>query len=91
MLKRNPKVEEAPLQNDLMLFHPDSSQFYVLNPTMAFIWRRCESLQSVETLIEDLTEAFEGVDRAVAAEDVRNACQELISRGLVIDTASAIT
>jgi hypothetical protein len=45
----------------------------------------------VETLIEDLTEAFEGVDRAVAAEDVRNACQELISRGLVIDSASAIT
>jgi hypothetical protein len=90
MLTRNPKVEEAPLQNDLMLFHPESSQFYVLNPTMAFIWRRCEALQSVDTLIEGLTEEFEGVDPAVAAEDVRKACEELISAGLVIDSASVI-
>lgn len=90
MLRRNPKVEEAPLQNELMLFHPESSQFFVLNPTMAFIWRRCEELQSLDALIDSLSTEFDGVDRAVAAADVRKACDELMSHGLVIDSGTAI-
>src|SRR5262245_61416944 len=39
---RNPGIEEAPLQEELMLFDPKSGRFYMLNPTMAFLWKRCD-------------------------------------------------
>lgn len=89
MLNKNPRIEEAPLQDDLMLFNPESSQFYVLNATMASIWRRCDGSHSVESMVEGLSAEFDGVDHEAAASDVRDACQELISHGLVIDSQSA--
>jgi hypothetical protein len=82
---RNPKIEEAPLQGELMLFNPESSQFYVLNATMALIWRRCETAQTAEGMIQKLTEEFEGVDAAMATHDVDRAVAELKDLGLLID------
>jgi len=90
MLRRNPKVEEAPLQNDLMLFHPERAQFFVLNPTMAFIWRHCDGSASIDELIAGIASEFEGVDKVAAAEDVQKACQELLSQDLVIDSNPAM-
>ncbi len=85
MYLRNPKIEEAPLQGELMLFNPESSQFYVLNATMALIWRRCETAQSAEGMIERLAEEFDGVDHSTATQDVDRAVAELKDLGLLID------
>lgn len=87
MFQRNPKVEEAPLQSELMLFNPSSSQFYLLNSTMAYIWKNCAD-QNTEALIEGMTASFDGIDTGAAEAGVRQAIADLIVAGLVVDEPS---
>lgn len=86
MYQRNAEVEAAPLQSEVMLFNPSTSQFYMLNPTMAFIWRECERPGSIDSLVSLLTSEFEGVDESTAIADVQKAVEELVSLGLLVDT-----
>ncbi len=87
VLRRNPKVEEAPLSGELMLFEPATSRFFVLNRTMAFVWSRCDGGSTVDALLDELEDGFEGVDRAAAQADLARAVEELRSYGLVVDSA----
>ena len=89
MFTQNPRIEEAPLQGELMLFDPDSARFYVLNRTMAFVWRRCDGSHSPEAMLEGLRQEFADVDAAAAAADLRAALGELVSLGLVVDSPRA--
>jgi hypothetical protein len=79
---RNSRVEEAPLQNDLMLFDPQTAKFYVLNGTMAFVWRNCNG-KSLNQIAESMEDEFSGVDRRQAENDVKVAVQELEQLGLL--------
>jgi coenzyme PQQ synthesis protein D (PqqD) len=83
MLRRNATVEEAPLNEEMMLFNPATSQFYVLNRTMAFTWKKLETAASLDELTESLTTSFGGVNPDVAKNDLRKAVEQLISYGLV--------
>ncbi len=86
VLSRNPKIEEAPLQNELMLFDPASSHFFVLNGTMAYIWRQCDGKTSLDRIAEGLATEFEGVEPSAAAADVQEAAQDLLTKGLLVDS-----
>jgi len=82
-LSRNPQIEEAPLENDLMLFDPASSKFYVLNRTMAFVWRECDGNKTVDVILDRMTQSFREVDRTSASKDLGMAVEQLLSLGLV--------
>ena len=84
--RRNPQIEEAPLQGELMLFDPGPSRFYVLNRTMAFVWRHCDGEHSLTRMVEGLATEFRGVERAAAEADLVKALEELRRLGLVIDS-----
>ena len=83
--QRNPQVEEAPLQGDLMLFDPGTSRFFMLNRTMTFVWRRCDGAHSLAEMLEDLRAEFGDVDTSAAEGDLKKALGELASLGLVVD------
>ena len=83
--RRNPKVEEAPLQGELMIFDPQSSRFFVLNRTMTFVWRRCDGAHGLEEMVDELKTEFAEVDPATAEGDLKKALGELASLGLVVD------
>lgn len=85
-LRRNPKIEEAPLEKELMLFDPESSRFFVLNRTMAFIWRSWDGTLTPAAIVHRLSGEFEGVDPVAAEEDVRGALEDMISKRLLVDT-----
>jgi coenzyme PQQ synthesis protein D (PqqD) len=84
-LRRNPQVEEAPLQGELMIFDPASSRFFVLNRTMTFVWRRCDGAHGVAEMVDELRSEFSEVDRATAEGDLKKALGELASLGLLVD------
>ena len=84
-IKRNPRIEEAPLQGELMLFDPETSRFFVLNRTMAFVWRHCDGELAWSRLVEGLTQEFRDVPPAAAEADLRRAVEELRGLGLVFD------
>jgi hypothetical protein len=80
---RNPKVEEAPLGGDLMLFDPAKSQFFVLNSTMAYLWRNCDGEKSLDWIVESIPSAFSEADAQSVAKDIRAAVEELVGLGMV--------
>jgi len=81
--RRNPTIEESPLQGDLMLFDPVKSQFFVLNPTMAYLWRSCDGQQSFDRIVEAVPEAFAKTDGRKIVIEMRAALDELVAHGLV--------
>jgi hypothetical protein len=86
---RNPRIEEAPLQGELMLFDPEGSKFFVLNRTMTFVWRRCDGGHTLSGILEGLQAEFEGVEPGAAEAELRQALGELVSLGLVVDSSPA--
>ena len=66
-----------------MLFDPVTSKFYVLNRTMAFVWRECDGQKTVDAILERMTQEFAGVDRNSASKDLGVAVDQLVSLGLV--------
>jgi hypothetical protein len=84
VLRRNPSIEEAPLQGELMLFDPISAKFFVLNTTMAFLWRNCDGARSLADIAGALVEEYEGVDLVTAQTDVGAAAGELTTLGLLL-------
>ena len=83
-LRRNPGIEEAPLQNELMLFDPTTSKFYVLNSTMAFLWKAIDGTSSLEQITAKAAESFDGVSPSELDADFAAAAEELRDLGLVI-------
>lgn len=81
--RRNPVVEESPLQKDLMLFDPVRSQFFVLNSTMAFLWRNCDGERRLDAVIESIPREFADSDKRDVVGEFKVALDELISLGLV--------
>jgi hypothetical protein len=80
---RNATVEESPLQGDLMLFDPDQSKFFVLNPTMAFVWQQCDGKTPLQALLAQVPRTFAGTAQSEYATDMRTALDDLLSLGLV--------
>ena len=60
LYRRNDKIEEAPLGGELMLFDPAKSQFFVLNSTMAHLWRNCDGDKTMDWIVESVPGAFAG-------------------------------
>ena len=85
ILARNPKIEEAPLQNELMLFDPASEQFYVLNSTMAFLWKHSDGRTALPSLVDRAIAEFEGADAGQVSLDFDAAAAELRKMGLLVD------
>lgn len=90
VFSRNPRIEEAPLSGEVMLFDPESSKFFVLNRTMAFVWRRCGREHTVAKMVDDLKQEFDGVEPGSAETDVRTALDEAISLGLIVAEPSRV-
>jgi hypothetical protein len=87
--RKNPRVEEAPLQQETMLFDPLTSKFYLLNPTMALTWNRCGEHDN-GAVIDEMIRTFRGVDRSRAEADLRQALQQLAEMGLLIDAKATV-
>lgn len=81
--RRNPKIEESPLQGDLMLFDPVRSQFFILNLTMAYLWHNCDGEKTFERMVESVPAEFADTEGRPIAVEMRAALHELVALGLV--------
>jgi PqqD family protein of HPr-rel-A system len=83
---RRSGVEEAPLQGEVMLFDSGAGKFFVLNRTMAYLWRHCDGTHTLEEIASGLLEAFDGAEHTGVRRDLDAALQELRALGLVLDS-----
>ena len=79
----NSSIEEAPLGDELMLYDPDKSQFYVLNATMSHVWRYCDGGKSADSIVESVRETFSDSDMYPVATEIDAALGELLALGVV--------
>lgn len=84
--RRNPSVEEAPLQGELMLFDPTSAKFFVLNRTMAYLWRGCDGERTLTDLIDGAGSHFTGIDPVRLDAEFSKAIEDLLSLGLLVES-----
>jgi len=80
---RNPKIEEAPLGSDIMLFDPAKSQFYVLNSTMAYLWKHCEGEVDLDGLIKSVPQSFALSEEHPVAAEMKAGLDELLTLGMI--------
>jgi hypothetical protein len=84
--QRNTLIEEAPLQSELMLFDPATSKFFVLNSTMAFLWRNADGNRRLDELVAMVTDSFRDADAEQIGRDVARAAEEMRELGLFLDS-----
>jgi hypothetical protein len=66
-----------------MLYDPAKSQFFVLNSTMAYLWRNCDGEKSLDWIVESIPTAFSDANAQNVASEMRAAVQELVGLGMV--------
>ena len=88
---KNPRIEEAPLQTELMLFDPETAKFFVLNSTMAFLWKNADGARSVDELSRMMAASFREADAQRVGADVTRAAGEMRDLGLFVDTSGQDT
>ena len=94
LFQQNTAVETAPLQQQAILFHPQSNRFCILNRTSSFIWNRLRSPMSLGQIADERSAAFGGVTREAALKDVTEALGTLVELDLVVGlpgTGSEVT
>jgi hypothetical protein len=70
---RNPKIEQAPMRNETVLFNPENNKFCLLNHTAAFLWQQLSESRTVEQLAAELCKSFADVSSINAVQDVEEA------------------
>ena len=83
VIRRNPSVEAAPLQNEVMLFDAATKKFCVLNSTAAHLWECLAEPKTALELASALRAHFK-TNGASVEDDVASVIGELEQLGLVV-------
>jgi hypothetical protein len=81
---RNPKAETAWMKQEAMLFDPEKSQFFQLNPTAAFVWGQLAEPNTAEELATEVCSRFEGAASNDVLRDVREILAQMLAHQLVV-------
>jgi hypothetical protein len=89
--QQNAVVEAAPLEDEIILLEPESSQFCTLNRTAAAIWTLVAEPATVEEIAAGVCNQFEGATEADVRRDVEEALQQMVAQQFVtrLDNGSA--
>lgn len=84
--RRNPAVDGAPLQQELMLFNATTRKFCLLNASATCIWQTLAEAQTAAELTSALRKSFTVENEGVEAE-VSEVLEELERLDLVVREA----
>ena len=72
------------VDDEVVILHVPSGEYYSLNPVGAFIWERIEAGTDRDALADAVSSAFD-VDREIAAADIDALLTDLAAAQLVED------
>lgn len=81
--RRAPTVEETHVGDRVVLYHKDSGNAIVLNPTATIIWQELQPQADIHQLSAELSNRFPDVDHERIVEDVRVCLEELTTEQLI--------
>jgi hypothetical protein len=71
-------VEAAPLEDEIILLHPETNQFCILNRTASVIWSQVAQPATSEEIAAAVSTQFEGVTEADALRDVEETLRQMV-------------
>lgn len=78
----NQNIVDADIGGERALLHLDSNTYFTLNPTASEVWMALSEKQSVDTLVNVLTEKFE-VSAEQCKPDVELMLSEMVAANIV--------
>jgi hypothetical protein len=89
VFQRNEAMEAAPLDEEVIIFDPTTSRFFLLNRTSTFLWDRLASPTTAETLASEIDRSFAGADPQRSRREVQATLEEWLSLNLVTAAEAA--
>ena len=87
--RRHPAVEASPLNDEMMIFHPSTGKFCLLNSTSTAIWSELDGSRSAGQLTAALAERFADVSEDEVRRDVESALEAMLSLEIVVVSGPA--
>lgn len=84
LAKQAGRFTEAAIDDEIVVMHLSTGEFFSLTGTAAAIWRLIDGSRDRDALIGELSEEFGGKDREMA-EDVEEFLNQLRGLGLICD------
>lgn len=84
LAKQAGRFTEAAIDDEIVVMHLSTGEFFSLTGTAAAIWRLIDGSRDRDALIGELSEEFGGNDREMA-EDVEEFLNQLRGLGLICD------
>lgn len=81
---RNPVVEIAPLKDEMVLFHPGTNKFCLLNKTMSFIWSHAAKAATAEEIEAQICRSFANAAADRVKTDVEAAIGQMMELDLLV-------
>jgi PqqD family protein of HPr-rel-A system len=83
--RRHPAVEASALNDEMMLFHPSTGKFCLLNNTSTAIWSELDGkARSAAQVTAALAEKFDDVSEDEVRRDVESVLREMLSLEIVV-------
>jgi len=76
---QNATVEAAPLEDEIILLEPETSQFCTLNRTAAAIWTLVAEPATIEEIATGVCNQFAGAAEADVRRDVEETLQQMVA------------
>lgn len=86
-LARHRAAETHPSGDRVVVFHSQTKDSIVLNPTGAWLWKQLDSPKTESELVESLSREFPDVEREVLEQDLRLYINELTENSLLVASA----
>ena len=84
ILARHPKADTHPSGQRVVVFHQETHDSIVLNPTGSWLWNRLERPSPQDELIEALQKEHPEVEPQNIKSDVEAYIEELLKNGIVV-------
>jgi hypothetical protein len=81
---RNPDVVLREEDEDgALLFNPDTNQVKVINSTGLFIWKLCDGIHELSTIVDGLNTEYEDAPKEQVFQDAREYLDQMLQTGFV--------
>ena len=77
-------------QDEAMLYHPESDELHVLNPTARLIWDLCDGTHSMDDMVNQVRVAFRVPAHVNLQHDVEQTLNEFAQKGLLVQAEPSL-
>lgn len=83
-ISRNPSAQTHPSGERVVVFHSQTKDSIVLNPTGSWLWQQLEAPKTEGELVEALKSEFPDVDAEMLSSDLKAYIQELCENSILV-------